>query len=643
MAILTATDLGKYYGAQNVLAGVSLEINPGDKIALIGPNGVGKTTLLRILCGLEPPTAGSVSRAKALRIGYLTQESPFTSQQTLYAEMLSLFANLQAQRARLREMEQRMSTAAATPDLLAQYGKAVEHFELAGGYEYEHRIQRVLNGLGFSREDFDKPMEILSGGQKTRAQLARLLLEEPDLLLLDEPTNHLDLAATEWLEKYLQSWPGSILVVSHDRYFLDKVVNRVAELVPGAPGAGARLEHYRGHYTHYAQQKAERTARQWKEYQQQQEKITKTEDFIRRYKSGQRSKEARGRQTRLKRLERIERPREQKTMHLTLQAHFRSSNDVLVSRGVTIGYPGLHGGEPNPLFRAGRLLLQRKQRVALLGPNGSGKTTFLKTILGQIEPLEGSLRLGPSVRVGYLAQSYEDLHPTNTILQEILSIKEMPLSQARHFAGRFLFSGDDVFKPISTLSGGEQGRVALAKLTLQGANFLLLDEPTNHLDIASQEILEQVLRDFEGAILFVSHDRYLIDRLATHLWVIEDRTLQTYEGNYTLYAALREQKAAEQAAAKEVARVIETDRRRSAADRRQPEKAHKRRDQAQITSQLEADIVALEERLRSLETALTEASLAQAVERIRELGQAHAAAEQELRQKLAAWAEISHD
>ncbi len=632
MAILTASDLSKSFGAQDVFSALSFEVNHGDKIALVGPNGVGKTTLLRILCGLETPSAGSVSTAKNLRIGYLPQEASFSSQQTLYNEMLQVFAHLQAQRELIRRMEEEMGRIEAAPELLARYGKAVERFEAAGGYEYESRIQRILGGLGFSKADYDKPISILSGGQKTRASLAKLLLQDPQFLLLDEPTNHLDLAATEWLEKYLQDWPGSLIMVAHDRYFLDRVVNRVWELSFG------RLEQYRGNYTHYVEQRADRMARRWTEYREQQEFIAKTEDFIRRYKAGQRAKEAKGRLRRLERMELLERPQEQKTLHIALQAIYRSGNDVLVSKRLVVGYAD--DGKANALFSCPALLLRRQQRVALLGPNGSGKTTFLKTIIGQVPPVAGEVRLGGGVKAAYFAQAHEDLNPEKTVIEEILSIKDLPLGEARNFLARFLFRGDDVFKPISALSGGERGRTALAKLTLQGANFLLLDEPTNHLDISSQEILEQVLLDFEGTILFVSHDRYFIDAIATHLWVIEDKVLRAYEGNYSAYIEQRAREAEEQSASS----VREEGKRQPQWEDPSAKRARQEQEQkTQLVAELESSIAALESRLRALEEDLAEASTAQRVDRVRELGLAYAEVERELYEKLAAWAEAGHE
>ncbi len=630
MAILVAESLSKYFAAQDLFSDLSFEVNHGDKIALIGPNGVGKTTLLRILCGLEAPDSGSVTRAKNLRIGYLPQQATFASEQKLYQELLEIFQPLQAQRAELRHMEEKMSRE-ATPELLERYGKALERFELEGGYEYELRIQRVLNGLGFAPEDFDKPIAILSGGQKTRALLAKLLLQDPQFLLLDEPTNHLDLSAIEWLEKYLQEWPQSLIVVSHDRYFLDTVANRVWELSFG------RLDQYNGNYSHYLEQRADRVARRWTEYERQQEMIAKTEDFIRRYKAGQRSKEARGRLRRLERMERVERPQEERKLHLALKAAFRSGNDVLMTDDLVVGFPADATSGAHVLFTAGDLLLRRQQRVALLGPNGSGKTTFLKTILGQIAPLAGTIRLGGSVKVGYFAQGHEDLNLENTVLEEILSVKNLPLAEARNFLARFLFTGDDVFKPLSALSGGERGRIALAKLTLRGANLLLLDEPTNYLDIASQEILEQVLLDFNGTILFVSHDRYFIDAIATHMWVIADGKLRSYKGNYSDYVEQRAQEEAEALAAAVCAPEAKREPQRDAVARPNRYEERKRARQA---LELEEAISRLEHRLSELEAALTDASAAQEMERVRELGLAYAAAEEELYEKLAIWAEI---
>ena len=622
MSIVTANELAKSYGAQDVFWEVSLQIARGDKIALVGANGTGKTTLLRIMAGLEPPTAGRVHRARNLRIGYLPQEAELLSQRTLYEEMLTVFADLQAQQAELRRLEQQMADPAQREEAMECYGVALQAFELAGGYRYESEIKMVLAGLGFPEEEQHQPLSILSGGQKTRALLAKLLLSKPDLLLLDEPTNHLDLAATQWLEEYLVNWKGSLVVVAHDRYFLDEVAGRVWELSFGC------LEDYPGNYSRYSTLRAERLERRLAEYEAQQKHVEKTEDFIRRYKAGQRTKEAQGRQKRLDRLPRLERPREAKKISLSIKTDLRGADRVLVTEDLAIGYQS--GGV---LFTCPDLYLRRGERPTLLGPNGSGKTTFLKTVLGEVPPLAGLVQIGENVKFGYLAQAHEGLDTENTVLDEILEVHNLPLEKARSFLGRFLFSGDDVFKLVGDLSGGERSRLALAKLTLEGANFLLLDEPTNHLDIASQEILEEVLADFDGTILLVSHDRYLINALATQVWVIEDGELQVYDGNYSDYEEQRSRGAREQGG-----KGAKGQGGRGKEARGKGQEARSRKQEAKA-KELEESIAALEAQLAAIGEELLAASAAQNVESLRELGLEYQGVDEELQQLLAQWAE----
>jgi len=625
MSILTASGLAKSYGAQDVFWDVSVQIARGDKIGLVGPNGEGKTTLLRILAGLEEPTAGTVHRARGLQAGYLPQIVDLDSERTVYAEMLTAFADLRAQQAELRRLEEAMADPARREEAMRRYDDLLTRFELAGGYTYEARIRQVLAGLGFSAEEWDQPLGQLSGGQRTRALLARLLLQAPDLLLLDEPTNHLDLAALEWLEDYLRQWPGSLVVVAHDRRFLDKVVGRIWDL-----GFG-RLEKYVGNYSRYTELRAERMARRQAEYEAQQAHIAKTEAFIQRYKAGQRSKEARGRQKRLARLERIERPREAQTIHLRLEADLRSGDLVLMTKGLTVGYDPQH-----PLFTCPDLILRQGQRAALIGPNGSGKTTFLRTVLGQVAPLAGEVRLGASLKIGYLAQTHETLTLEHTVLDEILEVKNLPVEKARTFLGRFLFHGDEVFKRIGDLSGGERSRVALAKLTLQEPNFLLLDEPTTHLDLPSQEVLQDVLVDFRGTILLVSHDRYLIDALATQVWLLEDDRLRVYPGDYGAYLAQREAEGRQ---------AVEGTAKKQAQTQRRPENQERARrrevqQRAQRMAQLEEEIAVLEARLSEISRELTIASSTRALDKVRALGVEYEQVEAELNQRLAEWTEV---
>jgi ATP-binding cassette subfamily F protein 3 len=635
MSVVVGEGLAKYYGAQDIFSDVSFQIAHGDHIALVGANGTGKTTLLRIIAGLESATAGRVSAAKSVRIGYLSQKTALDSTRTVYQEMDAVFADLHAQQERLHELEHEMANPEHHEKAMECYGELLQLFELAGGYTYEQEIKRVLIGLGFAEASFDQPVNLLSGGQRTRARLAQLLLLKPDVLLLDEPTNHLDLQATQWLEEYLQQWRGCYVVVAHDRYFLDQVANRVWEMNAGT------LEQYSGNYSHYTRLSAERRARQQTEFEAQQEYVARAEDFIRRYKAGQRSREARGRETRLERIERLKRPMGQKLMRFALSSRVRGGNHVLTLRGLTVGYD-------QPLIRFPNLLLLRGERVALLGPNGCGKTTFLKSILGEVPPLAGEAKVGANVQVAYLAQGHENLPEDATILDEILAVKNLPLDQARGFLGRFLFSGDDVFKTIANLSGGERGRVALAMLALQGANFLLLDEPTNQLDIQSQEMLEQVLDKFDGTILFVSHDRYFIDALATQVWVIvgtPSRVLggdagqaRAYVGNYSAYL---EQAQAEKAQAEGAlpARKRGPQQRQVDVELQRAQKLARQREERR--AELEATIDQLETRLSTLTQELEQASHNQRIAELYDLGRDYADVQEELQQRLEEWAALA--
>lgn len=629
MSILTASNLSKFFGPEEIFSGVSVEIPHRSRIALVGPNGAGKTTLLHLLIGLDVPTEGTVSRAKGLRIGFLPQRPELRGDHTVWDEMLSAFAAL-------REMESelaRLELALADPDqhdaALAAYGELQEQFEFAGGYTYEQRMRSVLHGLSFKPEDYQRPLTHLSGGQQTRVLLGRLLLEAPDLLALDEPTNHLDINAIEWLEGFLKDFPGAVLAVSHDRYFMDAVASTVWELDFGS------LDSYRGNYSHYVQQREERHDLLLKEYEAQQEFIAKQEDYIRRHIAGQNTRQAKGRLRRLERLKRDElilRPRQRRDMHLRMKTTLRSGDLVLRTRHLTIGYDV-------PLFQSPDITLRRGEVAALIGPNGVGKSTFVKTVIEQLPPLAGEVKIGAAVKIGYFAQAHELLNPKNSILDEVLSVKEMGLGQARDYLGQFLFSGDDVFRPVETLSGGERGRVALAKLALAGANFLLLDEPTNHLDIASQEILQNVLADFEGTILIVSHDRYLIDALATQIWALSPGRLDVYEGSYKEFLAARE---------KERQRELEAagkDSQRSAQNggSKPDEKKHglTPRQLQQRIDEIEASIHALEAQIQTLTAEIEAASARGDAARVRELGEAYAQADADLHDALEEWGRLA--
>jgi ATP-binding cassette subfamily F protein 3 len=634
MSLAIVTDLAKSYGADLIFSGAAFRIERDDRIGLVGPNGAGKSTLMLLLAGQLTPDAGHVSLASGIRVGYLPQDSDFRPERSLQDEMRAVFGEVHAWEAELESLAGHLSD----PDLLAdaeRYAATMAHFaelqsrfEHAEGYTTEQRVCQVLDGLGFTREQQTAPASQLSGGQRTRAALGRLLLLQPDLMLLDEPTNHLDLDALEWLETYLANWNGAVVVVSHDRYFLDRVTARTIEVVD------AHLAVYPGNYTKYMALRAERLERWAKDYEEQQEYIARTEEFIRRYKAGQRSKEARGRQTLLDRLERIERPPADAALHFSIKATIQSGEIILRTDGLEAGYPArgqapVRGAAPADDADSGLrvrlpdLEVRRGERVGLIGPNGSGKTTVLRTLVGQIEPLAGRFSLGHNVQIGYYAQAHDGLRGSDSILSEIQRASQLSEEGARTFLGRFLFFGDDVFKPASALSGGERSRVALAKLTLQGANVLVLDEPTNHLDLPARQVLERLLQSYDGTLLFVSHDRYFVDALATRIWTLADGAISDFDGSYSRYRA-------HDARAAEATRARAEEQRRSAAgapsNGRGGASAKKGRAavRERTAEDVESELAQTEALLTALEAALTEASAAADVQRILEL-----AAEQE--------------
>jgi ATP-binding cassette subfamily F protein 3 len=576
MAILSAKNLAQSFGALDLFSDVSLQIADKDRVGLVGPNGVGKTSLLRILAGLAEPTAGIIHRARDLKLGYLRQEAVLTfagQNNTVYEEMLTVFAQVRQMEAALHQMEAMMAEGNTDKSLFDRYGRLQELYEHEGGYDYQVDIKRVLLGLGFPQEEWSTPLTHLSGGQKTRLLLGRLLLEKPDLLILDEPTNHLDVAAVEWLEQTLRQWPGALIIVSHDRYFLDKIITHTWEMLPG------RFKSFRGNYSSYVRQREEELAREQQLFETEIARLTQEIDFVRKHIAGGKTDIAKGKLKRLtrdivlleqaeagasldelqakswlevggrvrtisvneaeRRLRAVKAPSDRlPKLNIKLEAEERSMRTVLRTKKLEIGYPGA------PLFTCDDLKLLRYDCAALIGPNGCGKTTFLRTIMGEIEPLKGELMPGDQLHIGYFAQAHDQLNHENRVIDELRSASESAYKnineqEARNYLAQYLFRGDDVFKQISQLSGGERGRLALSILALTGANYLLLDEPTNHLDIQSQEILQTVLEQFDGTIVMVSHDRYLVDRLATQIWEIRDGHLVVYNGRYADYQLSR--------------------------------------------------------------------------------------------------------
>ena len=580
MSLITVSSLSKSFGAEDLFASVSFSVAKGARLALVGPNGIGKTTLLRILIGQEEPSSGTITRAKNLRIGYLPQEADFELTGSLWDVCLEPFSDLIRMQEELEKLETEMSDPAKREQALDRYGTLQHNFEQRGGYVYQVRIKQVLTGLGFDPSDFQMSLDHLSGGQRTRAHLARLLLSNPDLLLLDEPTNHLDIRAVEWLEGYLSQWDGAAVIVSHDRYFLDHACNALLEM------ALSGAEYYRGNYTTYLSEREIRWNHRFEVFESEKEKLLKEVEYIKKNISGQNTLQAKGK---LKRLTRVVQAIEQVGMDavtssnwsqlgvgkttspfsveeaerrvralrppqrlmpnlgLHLRSTQRSGDLVIRTKKLKVGYPAEDGIPQKFLFSAPDIELRRLDCAALIGPNGAGKSTFLKMILGQLQPLSGEVILGASLQVGYFAQAHEGLDPEKTVLDEILTQSPGMLPyQGRDYLGKYLFSGDDAFKKVSMLSGGERGRLALAKLALQDTNLLLLDEPTNHLDIPSQEILQSVLDAYQGTILLVTHDRYLVDALATQIWEInpDESQMTVFNGTYSQMKEEREKEAA---------------------------------------------------------------------------------------------------
>ncbi|MBP2655595.1 MAG: transporter related protein [Firmicutes bacterium] len=620
MGILRVEGLGKFFGAERLFANVGFELRSGEKVGLIGANGTGKTTLMRCLMGLEKADEGLVKLAVGDTIGYVEQQAA-VGDRTLYEELMLAYQDVIELRNSINRLEQKIAgeqDEVILAEMMREYGTRVEQFERGGGYEYENMIRRVSSGLGFSTDDLARDVSTFSGGQKTRISLAKALVRKPEMLFLDEPTNHLDIGMVEWLEGFLREYNGGVLVISHDRYFLDGVVDRIIEL------EGGELISYRGNYSAYLEQKAARLISQQAAYEKQQAYIAKTEAFINRYRAGIKAKQARGRESQLARLERLAAPEERTGFSLRFTTDVECAERVAELVQVTATY------KDKSVFENLNLLIRRGERVVLIGPNGAGKSTVLKLLTGELSPVRGSVKLGSRVRVGYFSQEHEGLNFNNRVIDEIMGDFGFSEERARNYLGVFLFSNDDVFKNIRDLSGGEKARIVLLKLMLGGANFLVMDEPTNHLDIEAKEAVEEAILLYPGTFLVVSHDRYFMDKIADRVVELDNGYLTEYAGNYSYY---RNKKS----------KAVQSERRGSAVKAKKNDQPRRRNPEntIRLAKKLEEEIAGLEYELAALEARLNDPESHADPIVSRELAEEYAQAQAKLAAKYDEWVALT--
>lgn len=646
MILLQVQQISKFFGAEVILDNIKLEVKTGDRIALVGRNGAGKSTLLKIIAGKMSYDGGTISKPKSVEIGYLAQNTGLESSKTIWDEMLSVFDSLRKMEADLRKMELRLGEPELYNDpekyqaLMTDYDTLQHTFKESGGYTYEAEIRSVLNGLRFYPEDYEVEIASLSGGQKTRLALAKLLLAKQDILVLDEPTNHLDIETLAWLETYLQNYHGSLLIVSHDRYFLDKVVNQVYEI------SRTKIDYYKGNYSSFVNQKQAKLEQMWKEFDKQQKQIAKLEDFVaRNIVRASTTKRAQSRRKQLEKMDVLGRPQgDEKAAHFGFQFEKQTGKDVLMVDQLSIGYAKDKRIASNLTFE-----MKRQDSLALVGPNGIGKSTLLKTLIRDIPALSGEFHFGAGVKIGYYDQEQAKLTSNKTVLMELWDdYPELNEVNVRTTLGNFLFSDDDVLKNVQSLSGGEKARLALAKLTLLEANVLILDEPTNHLDIESKEVLEAALIDFEGTILFVSHDRYFINRIASKIVELAPEKATVFLGDYDYY----QEKLAEE---KELARLDAEDRRKKgeqveaiASVRKlnyQEEKEQQKllRQRKRKLEEIEKSMEETDEKIAELELQLTNPEVFQDHEKALEITQELDAVKADGEKLMEEWEQISEE
>ncbi|MDT2849662.1 ABC-F family ATP-binding cassette domain-containing protein [Vagococcus carniphilus] len=599
MILLQANQIARLFGDEVLFENMQLEVQDRSRIALVGRNGAGKSTLLKILAGIEEPDKGTISKTKDLTMGYLDQHTGLESTKTIWEEMLTVFEPIQKMEKRLRQLENQIADEQIQADekryqqVLVEYDRLQHEFNDLNGYGYESEIKSVLHGFRFEEDYLDHLISNLSGGQKTRLALAKLLLEKPDLLILDEPTNHLDIETLSWLENYLKNYRGALLMVSHDRYFLDKIVEEVYEI------SRRKMSHYKGNYSRYLDQKAERLEREWKEYEKQQVEISKLEDFVaRNLVRASTTKRAQSRRKQLEKMDRIERPQgDEKSAHFLFGIERQSGREVLEVEEAAVGYNQTVLCEPIDFQ------IRKQEAIALVGPNGVGKSTLLKSIIGDIPFVKGKSKVGHHVSIGYYDQEQANLNSQQSVLEELWSEHRTTSEKdIRTVLGSFLFSGEDVKKTIPLLSGGEKARVALAKLSMNRDNFLILDEPTNHLDIDSKEVLENALIDYEGTLLFVSHDRYFINRIATSVLELSETGGKLYHGNYDYYLEKKlEEEQLKELLNEETNEVVEVKTETKKNFELDKQKQKEKRTLERQVEQLEKDLHEMEEAIESIQ------------------------------------------
>ncbi|MBO1515161.1 ABC-F family ATP-binding cassette domain-containing protein [Metabacillus bambusae] len=644
MILLQINQLNKYFGADPILSNIKLEVQTRDKVAIVGRNGAGKSTLLKIIAGVMSHDSGDIIKPKDVSIGYLAQDTGLESQLSIWEEMNLVFKELQLMEKEMRLVEQRMATVDPAHEslkfekLLKEYDTLQVKFKENGGYQYEADIRSILHGLGFSEFDPGTKISSLSGGQKTRLALGKLLLTSPDLLILDEPTNHLDIETLTWLEQYLQNYPGAILIVSHDRYFLDKIVTQVYEI------SRHTSTKYLGNYSSYLKYKAENYEKELKTFERQQEEVAKLKDFIQRNLArASTTKLAQSRRKKLEKMDLINRPLgDEKSANFQFDIERQSGNDVLKAKDISVSYDSVHPVISNISFS-----ISRGDSIALVGPNGIGKSTLLKSIVQKLDSLTGSFALGSHVQIGYYDQQQADLTSNKRVLDELWDeYPQKTEKEIRTVLGNFLFSGDDVLKPVSTLSGGEKARLALSKLMLQNANFLILDEPTNHLDLDSKEILENALIDYPGTILFVSHDRYFINRIATKIFELSPNHLREYLGDYDYFLTKKEEqleleRLEQEATGKSTSQKVMTTQPEGKLSYQQEKELKKlERQKQRRIEEIEAEIGHLEEQIEKNEALLCDPNIYQNHEEVQRINSENELLQLKLENLMNEWEEL---